>query len=403
MENNKNSLFTIIFIALIFGITGGIGGEIFARIFLLQDIYKVPLFGEINVPRNVYGGSNLIIESPKKVIVEQNTKVLETINSASKNIVGIFKKIDTDQVSTTTTFRLSDLYNINKAEGQGFVVTSDGWIMSDFAPSDLLDAYQTKASSSLEKFKKDFILNYEIIDSAGDVYSLLDIDFDSSELISFWRINANDLNVRRFENISDINKGQLVVATNLNGVVWMSTVSQKHESKQPLVLSSDKSYSEIVLTQDLPIDFGSGFLFNINGDLISLLSTDKVISPVSSYFSCLTCLLNKEAITHPYLGLNYINIDNFSNPNTAKSLGQGAMIYPNDKGIAIIENSPAEIAGLKKGDIIKAVNTIKINKKNTLSDLIATFKPGEKLSLKIERDEKEMQIIVTLSTLKQID
>ena len=89
-NNNKNPLVVIIVISLLFGIAGGIGGEIFARVYLLQNAYKVPLFGEINVPQNVYGGSNLIIESPKKVIVEQNTKVLETVNSAKKNIVGIF-------------------------------------------------------------------------------------------------------------------------------------------------------------------------------------------------------------------------------------------------------------------------------------------------------------------------
>ncbi len=400
-NNNKNSLFVIIIISLLFGIAGGVSGEMFARIYLLQNIYKVPLFGEINVPQNVYGESNLIIESPKKVIVEQNTKIIETINSASKNIVGIFDKISSKKgLATTTTLKIDELYDTTRVQGQGFVVTSDGWIMSDYVPTDLLSAYQTKASSSLQKFKNDFISKYVIINNEGEILNLLDIDLDAKQLISFWEIDAKDLNVRQFENISDIQKGQLVVATNINSVAWTSTVSKKYSSDQTLVFSSDKSYSEIILSQNLPTDFGNGFLFNINGDLIALLSPDKNIVPVSSYFSCLTCLLNKEAISHPYLGLNYINLEDFSDPNTAKIVGAGAMIYPNKDGISIIKSSPAEIAGLKKGDIIKTINTIKIDKDNSLSDLIASFKTGEKLNFSIERDKREMQILVTLSKLK---
>ncbi len=405
-KNKNNSLIFIIIISLFFGLAGGIGGEFIARIYLFQDIYRIPLFGEINVPKNVYGKSNLIIESPKKVIVEQNTKVLETVNSASKNIVGFFKKKQKQKLKNniaTSSFKIEDYYNLDSPEGEGFVITSDGWIISGFIPQELLKIQATKASTTLIKLKKEFISKYAVINSDGQIFDLIDVNLDNKESVSFWRVDAKDLSVKEFEKVSEINNGQLVVATNFKGATWLTTISAKYSQNLPLVLSSDETYSEISLVQKLDNDFKEGFLFNTDGDLIALINFNKIIKPISSYFSCLSCLLDKEIISKPYLGLYYIDLANFADPLTLKKARHGALIYPNSKGISIIKNSPADIAGLKEGDIITAINTIEINDVNRLSDLISEFRPEEKLNFTIERNKKEIQLAVILGSDSKID
>jgi serine protease Do len=59
-------------------------------------------------------------------------------------------------------------------------------------------------------------------------------------------------------------------------------------------------------------------------------------------------------------------------------------------------NAPAQKAGLKVGDQIVAVNGAEVNDPDDVVAIIQRHKPGEVLTLKIERDEKEQILKVTL-------
>ena len=89
-ENRKNGIMLIVILATIFGLLSGIVGGLAGRSYL--DSYYLPFFGEINFSDRDYRGSTLIIRDAKKVIVEQDVKMVEAINSTKAGIVGIFKK-----------------------------------------------------------------------------------------------------------------------------------------------------------------------------------------------------------------------------------------------------------------------------------------------------------------------
>lgn len=410
MENSlRGKTFSIILISLVFGIVGGIGGELLTRFYVLQNIFKVPMFGEISVPENVYSGSNLIIESPKKVVVEQNTKVLETLNSVNKNIIGIFdaKPSITKATSTIATtskiFVPQNNYNLNNYRGQGFVITSDGWIISNFIPEVFLDSKTNTATTSTEKIKVALLPKFVIINNEGKIYKVIDFTIDKNSGVTFWRVEAKDLSVRQFKKISDIEKGQLVVATNFKGKSLLTTISGKYVNEQPSVYSSEKIYSEISLVNEVDKNFNEGFLFNTDGDLIAILKYGEAAKPVSSFYSCLKCLFDKKEFSKPYLGIYYLNLFNYSDPLTKEKFGDGVLISPNEDGISIIKNSPAELAGLKKGDVIKTINAIKIDRNNNFSDILSEYSTNEKISFTIERGQQEMQIDVSLGSVKEID
>ena len=59
----------------------------------------------------------------------------------------------------------------------------------------------------------------------------------------------------------------------------------------------------------------------------------------------------------------------------------------------IIENSPAMEANLHSGDMIKKVDGKSINSWNEFTDEIASSN-GKELTLVVERDNKEIQIIL---------
>ena len=128
----ENTKITIIILAVIFGLTSGIVGGLLGRTYILGNIYNLPFFGEIVFPKGDYNGGSLIISGAKKVVVEQNTKVTETINSANSSLVGIFvKQKYTEDTSLDQGFDLDNYYKLNKELGQGLIITSDGWIITN--------------------------------------------------------------------------------------------------------------------------------------------------------------------------------------------------------------------------------------------------------------------------------
>jgi serine protease Do len=76
-----------------------------------------------------------------------------------------------------------------------------------------------------------------------------------------------------------------------------------------------------------------------------------------------------------------------------------------DKGAEIetvTEGSAAEKAGLKKGDVIKAVDDKKIETPDDLSEEIKDHKPGDKVSITFMRDKKEQKVTAELGKWKGV-
>lgn len=85
-----------------------------------------------------------------------------------------------------------------------------------------------------------------------------------------------------------------------------------------------------------------------------------------------------------------------SNPNSGFL---GINLADGEGGVkigGIQENTAAEKAGLKVGDIILTINTKPIPDPETLMATVAGFKPNETITLKIKRDGKEEEIKATL-------
>jgi serine protease DegQ len=64
----------------------------------------------------------------------------------------------------------------------------------------------------------------------------------------------------------------------------------------------------------------------------------------------------------------------------------------------VLKNSPADIAGIKAGDVLLAINDNEIADSSNMLNLIAALKPSEEAVLKISRAEKEIKINVVIGT-----
>lgn len=65
------------------------------------------------------------------------------------------------------------------------------------------------------------------------------------------------------------------------------------------------------------------------------------------------------------------------------------------------DNSPAEKAGLKSGDVIVKVQDKPVKTLDELMEIMHKTKPGDKLAVTVKRDGKEQTVNVTLGTRPQ--
>ena len=105
-------------------------------------------------------------------------------------------------------------------------------------------------------------------------------------------------------------------------------------------------------------------------------------------------LLEDGQVIHPYLGVQLISLnpkiakEHNNDPNSLVQLPErsGALIQ------SVVPNSPAERAGLKRGDLVIAAEDILINEPKALLDEVEKAKIGKIFPLKILRNNQEIKV-----------
>ncbi|HQC49892.1 MAG: S1C family serine protease [Patescibacteria group bacterium] len=393
MSAQKNRLLPMIIVAFVCGFIAGVAGEIITRVYILND-YSIPYFyNEVNLDDLNYNRPGLIIRDAKKVVVNHDVKVAETINSIRPSLVGIYKNLGVNGTSATsspatpaTTTALVNLeyYKLDEPIFIGLIVTSDGWV----------------AASLPEALEKTFnIKDYVAITADKKIYQLEQISTlkDLPGDLFFFRLAAvNNLTVRKITDQSEISLGQSVLAINDFNNAFLTSISSFRKSTA--LLSSDSLNARFSLANDLGDEFKNSFVFDIAGNLVAVISANKEIVPAFSYTRYWQSLLQNGTVTQPFLGVHYLDL------STLKVLGlnmeKGAWLKSGENLPAIIKNSPAELAGLKEGDIISWINNQEINAYNDLANIISGFNPGDTINITYLRNGEEKIINVKLGEKK---
>jgi S1-C subfamily serine protease len=173
---------------------------------------------------------------------------------------------------------------------------------------------------------------------------------------------------------------------------------------------SDGSFEDFLQT-DAPINRGNsgGALINLQGELIGINS--QILSggpgggsigigfsiPSNMARSVMEQLLKDGKVRRGMLGVNIQNITD----DTAKALDlkdRSGVLVSNVK-----QGSAADKAGVKRGDIITAINGEKVEDSNVLRNKIASTSPGTTVKLTVVRDGTVSDLSATLDELTAQD
>lgn len=376
----KNTLL-VISLSVIFGLFAGVFGEIITRVYFMNDL-SLPYFSpEVNLTDLNNNRSNLIIRDPKKVVVNQDLKITETINSLSSSLVSVYKEINS---KTNIDPLKPDYYPLNKPLFIGLTITSDGWIMSP-VPAEIKDVFSTKGFVAVGSDRKIYKIDKITLlkDLPGDV-------------IFFHLENADNLPVRKIVPRSEITLGQALLVIDNNNNVWPTTLSSF--KKTPDVLNSDSLNARLALANDSDAIQKNSFVFNLSGDLTGVISGEKEMIPAFAFDAYWQSFWKKGLATRPFLGVNYLDLSTVKIPNIAQD--KGALIYPTSDKVAVIKDSPAAVAGLVSGDIITWIDNQELNKANDLAELISKYKSSDKITITYLRGGQEKVLELKLLELK---
>jgi len=170
---------------------------------------------------------------------------------------------------------------------------------------------------------------------------------------------------------------------------------------------------EDVIQTDAAINKGNsgGPLLNLKGEVVGI-NTATVLGAENISFAIqinkakrdIEQVKNSGKIVYPYIGVYYTLITSDLKEKYNLPFDYGAWIGRDKNGQetkeAILADSPAEKAGLKKDDIILELNNEKITTENPLAEIILKYNPNDKVTLKIFRDNQEKNIEIVLGENK---
>ncbi|MDF1695137.1 MAG: Do family serine endopeptidase [Saprospiraceae bacterium] len=256
------------------------------------------------------------------------------------------------------------------------------------------------------------VTNNHVIDNADDLEVTLHdnrtfkatvVGADPTTDLALIQIKAKDLPTVAMMNSEDIKIGEWVLAVGnpmgLNSTVTAGIVSAKGRN---INILKEKFAVESFIQTDAAINPGNsgGALVNLDGGLIGI--NTAIASPTGSYsgygFAVPSNIVNKVVedlltygvVQRGVLGVMIRSVD--GNLAKEKDLSQMEGAYVD----SLLENSAAAASGILVGDVITKVEGKKIKSSPDLQAIIAQYRPGDNITIGINREGKQMDIKVTL-------
>jgi serine protease Do len=297
---------------------------------------------------------------------------------------------------TTQVGTRGDLFE-SQGIGSGVIVTAEGHIITNYHVVGADPRYQT----------------LQVRLSDGHVFPAKVVGTDAESDLALLKIEPKGASLMpiRFANSDQVRVGHLCLAIGspfgYSHSVTFGTVSAKHRTAQ-----LSQPYQDFLQT-DAPINPGNsgGALVNIKGELIGInaaivsetRTSDGVgLAIASNLVKKVSDQLRENGrVRRGYLGIRPMDFEKASGKYGFRSVeallhevGLDAL-----RGVFVDfveEASPADKAGLRKGDVIVEFNGKPVSGQSDMFFKVAEVVPGTTVSVKALRDKKELDVKIAL-------
>ncbi len=291
-------------------------------------------------------------------------------------------------ITTSITTNYWGYQSTSAASGSGFIVSTDGYIVTNFHVIEDSDSITVSLYN-------------------GDAHKAALIGYDENNDLAVLKIDATDLAPVVLGDSDNLNVGDSVVAIgNPLGELTFSLTSGSISAKDREVTMSSNLTMNLLQT-DCAINSGNsgGALFNMYGEVIGITNAKYSSSgsetsidnigfaiPINDVIGMVKSMIEKGYYSKPYLGVSVSDVSK----EYQYSLPQGAIIQ------SIADGSPAEEAGLQVGDIITAFNGTEITGRTKLSTAVERCQVGDTVTLTVYRYRQGETLEITVTIGEQI-
>ena len=249
------------------------------------------------------------------------------------------------------------------------------------------------------------VTNNHVIDGATEIevtlnnnekYSAVLVGTDPATDVALLKVEAKGLPFIPFADSDKLRLGEWVIAIgspyDLRSTITAGIVSAKGRS-MPNYTGEFKIESFIQTDAAVNPGNSGGALVDKAGRLVGI--NTAIISQTGSYtgysFAVPSNIVKKivydlidfGSVKRAMLGITMQPIDDKIAEELKLSSRNGVYI------VEVLKNSAADKAGLKKGDVLVAVDSVKITTPSSVQEVVSRFSPGDKAELTVIRDGKE--------------
>ncbi|NJK52505.1 MAG: PDZ domain-containing protein [Leptolyngbyaceae cyanobacterium SU_3_3] len=262
--------------------------------------------------------------------------------------------------------------------GSGFIIKADGLVMTN--------AHVVDRASSVTVTLRD-----------GREFTGRVVGEDPLTDVAVVKIEANNLPTVNLGNSDQIRSGEWAIAIGnplgLDNTVTAGIISGTGRSSSEIG-APDRRVSFIQTDAAINPGNSGGPLLNQRGEVIGM--NTAIIGgaqglgfaiPINRAQQIANQLVDKGTVDHPYLGVQMVDLTpaRRDDLNRASELG---MKVEADRGVLIMEvaqNSPAARSGLRKGDVILAINGQPVKASNDVQQVVEVSTIGRDLAIEINR------------------
>jgi serine protease Do len=275
-----------------------------------------------------------------------------------------------------------------RGSGSGFVVTSDGYILTNAHVVADADQVTVKMND-----RREYTAKVVGIDQATDVAVI--------------KIDAKNLPTVRVGDPGKLKPGEWVLAIGSPfGFENSATAGIVSATSRSLPSEGNSNYVPFIQT-DVAVNPGNsgGPLFNLNGEVVGINS--QIFSRTGGYMGLSFAipidvamevrdqLVKTGHVTRGRIGVTIQNVDGQLADSFGLDRPRGALVS------SVVKDGPSEKAGVKPGDVILAVNDKPVEVSSELPTVIARVKPGSDVGLTVWRGGKEQKVNVKVDQLQE--
>lgn len=276
---------------------------------------------------------------------------------------------------------------VQESSGSGVIISEDGYIVTNnhvIAGADKIEVTLNDRRS----------------------YEAELVGTDASTDVALLRIKEKGLPFLNYGNSDAVRIGEWALAVgnpfNLNSTVTAGIISAKGRNN---ILDVSKRPIESFIQTDAAVNPGNsgGALVNTNGDLIgintAIASNNGAYQgysfavPVNIVKKIVSDMVEFGTVQRAYIGVSIQDIN--SKFAAEKNIKQLNGIYVN----GVNAGGSAQEAGMEEGDVITRIQDVPVASVSELQEQISRYRPGDKVSVVIYRNNKEMVVPVVLKTL----